>query len=334
MRLVCPSCEAKYEVPDDAIPDTGRDVQCANCGHAWYQMRQRPTVPEPALILPTEAVAPVEAEAAPAPDEAEVPVSIPDEAPSPQGATVPPGTLAGLASVEDVAPEVAKPDTTPVEPLAADLVETPVAEAFSDLPVAAEPEVTAPTDLPTEAEAEVEVEVEAEAAKGPAAYAVDESVLAILREEAQREAQARRTDSPALETQPELGVEAARAPARKSVEAAIDEEALSKPSARRDLLPDVEEINSTLRPSELPEADVAAAAEVDAPRSSFRSGFLLVMTVTMLGAALYVAAPMLGSIVPALKGPLESYVEMVNGLRLHLDGLMRMATAAINGDAG
>jgi predicted Zn finger-like uncharacterized protein len=41
MRLVCPNCEAKYEVPEDAIPDTGRDVQCANCGHAWFQMRSR-----------------------------------------------------------------------------------------------------------------------------------------------------------------------------------------------------------------------------------------------------------------------------------------------------
>ncbi|MFN3281925.1 MAG: zinc-ribbon domain-containing protein, partial [Tabrizicola sp.] len=24
MRLVCPNCEAKYEVPEDAIPETGR----------------------------------------------------------------------------------------------------------------------------------------------------------------------------------------------------------------------------------------------------------------------------------------------------------------------
>ena len=37
MRLICPNCDAQYEVPDDAIPDTGRDVQCSDCGHTWFQ---------------------------------------------------------------------------------------------------------------------------------------------------------------------------------------------------------------------------------------------------------------------------------------------------------
>ena len=36
MRLTCPSCGAVYEVPDDAIPEGGRDVQCTNCGHGWF----------------------------------------------------------------------------------------------------------------------------------------------------------------------------------------------------------------------------------------------------------------------------------------------------------
>ncbi len=38
MRLTCPGCAAIYEVPDDAIPDEGRDVQCTNCGHGWFQI--------------------------------------------------------------------------------------------------------------------------------------------------------------------------------------------------------------------------------------------------------------------------------------------------------
>ncbi|ROU02537.1 zinc-ribbon domain-containing protein [Histidinibacterium lentulum] len=37
MRLTCPNCGAEYEVPDDAIPDSGRDVQCSNCGHTWFE---------------------------------------------------------------------------------------------------------------------------------------------------------------------------------------------------------------------------------------------------------------------------------------------------------
>lgn len=37
MRLICPNCPAQYEVPEDAIPPAGRDVQCSNCGHMWFQ---------------------------------------------------------------------------------------------------------------------------------------------------------------------------------------------------------------------------------------------------------------------------------------------------------
>ena len=37
MKLICPKCQAQYEIPDVAIPDTGRDVQCANCNETWFQ---------------------------------------------------------------------------------------------------------------------------------------------------------------------------------------------------------------------------------------------------------------------------------------------------------
>lgn len=43
MRIVCPNCSANYDVADNAIPTSGREVQCTNCEHAWLQ--------EPALIL-------------------------------------------------------------------------------------------------------------------------------------------------------------------------------------------------------------------------------------------------------------------------------------------
>ena len=37
MRLVCPNCDAQYEVDDAVIPEEGRDVQCSSCGHTWFQ---------------------------------------------------------------------------------------------------------------------------------------------------------------------------------------------------------------------------------------------------------------------------------------------------------
>jgi predicted Zn finger-like uncharacterized protein len=37
MRLTCPRCGAQYEVPSDAIPLSGRDVQCSACQHTWFE---------------------------------------------------------------------------------------------------------------------------------------------------------------------------------------------------------------------------------------------------------------------------------------------------------
>lgn len=49
MRLTCPSCAAQYEVPPDAIPPTGRDVQCSACGHTWFE---QPPESAPRLLDP------------------------------------------------------------------------------------------------------------------------------------------------------------------------------------------------------------------------------------------------------------------------------------------
>lgn len=265
MRLVCPNCDAKYEVPDDAIPDGGRDVQCANCGHAWFQMKP------------------------------------------------------GLAAVAEVSPAAqVVPDAEPT-------VETaPVAavdEPAGEIPAASE---TTGGAAPVVAPAST--------------YAVDDSVLAILREEAERETQARQSDQRPVETEPELGVEAAPlTPAQKRAAMLNAEDAeAAKPSARRDLLPDVEEINSTLRPSEKPvdlDAEVDALPDLTAKRSSFRSGFMTMMVIAILGLVAYLAAPQLSTQVPALEQPLTAYVGFVDMLRLQLDGLMQSATVAINGDS-
>lgn len=37
MILNCPSCSAKYQIADGAIPAHGRNVRCAACGHFWFQ---------------------------------------------------------------------------------------------------------------------------------------------------------------------------------------------------------------------------------------------------------------------------------------------------------
>ena len=332
MRLVCPNCEAKYEVPDDAIPDTGRDVQCASCGHAWYQMRPRSgaaeavaapmvdPVPEPEpLPDPVDQSQPEDVIAEAEPPAEIVPEPVPE--PEPETGLAPEAEPeAGPEDVPEPEPEVAV-EVAPVEVV----VETPEA-ASDDLRM----DDTA-TDAFVEAPADDSL-APAPVAETKAPYAVDDSVLAILREEAERESNARRAEVRPLEVQTDLGIDNAVAAVAVAAAPVVIED---KPSARRDLLPDVEEINSTLRPSEAEtevELDGGDSGLVPQRRGGFRRGFLWVMTIAMLGAGLYLAAPALSRSVPALAGPLESYVGTVNGLRLELDGLMRSATVALDGE--
>lgn len=375
MRLVCPSCEAKYEVPEDAIPDTGRDVQCANCGHAWFQMRSRfapGTGDEVAATAPV--VAPVGDPAAPteaavAVQDAVTETAVADSEPAPEAAPVTidaapaPDPIVELAAdtLTEVLPEmpeppVSVPDVADLETLELDAVNSGVAadaetaEAALEMMVGesveawidADPQsVAASTPAPeVDPDASDDPQSTAPLAVGAAAYAVDESVLAILREEAEREVQARRTDARPLESQTDLGLDAAtpgrQKPALIPADAALhdgDADAGLKPSARRDLLPDVEEINSTLRPSEIEvSADGWQSVTPQGESRGFRSGFLLVMTAAIIGAVVYIAAPRLVTMVPSLADPLAGYVSAVDGLRLSLDGMMRSATVAINGE--
>jgi predicted Zn finger-like uncharacterized protein len=46
MRLICPNCNAEYDVADDVIPQGGRDVQCSSCTKTWFQTHKA-VVPPP-----------------------------------------------------------------------------------------------------------------------------------------------------------------------------------------------------------------------------------------------------------------------------------------------
>ncbi len=69
MRVLCPACDAQYDVPDRLI-GTGRRLRCARCDHDWA-VRPPPAVVPEAVPAEAPAVAPaplgVAAEARPAP---------------------------------------------------------------------------------------------------------------------------------------------------------------------------------------------------------------------------------------------------------------------------
>jgi predicted Zn finger-like uncharacterized protein len=284
MRLICPNCDAQYEVDSAAIPIAGRDVQCSNCGHAWFQ-------------LPPEVEAEQAAEAAlyDAPEDSDAAV------------------LAAIAE--------SQPDLTVIAPLA-DAPPLPPA----DVPEAV---IAAPTL--------------------PAQRQIDDSVLAVLREEAEREMIARRLDAQALETQAEMGIEAA-------VAATVQQDATNRHLARlkgedpdavpevkremtrREMLPDIEEINSSLRPGDVAVDDHGTAYEIarrpEPGRSSFRSGFVLMLVIAVIGLATYVMAPQIAAQIPAAKPAMDGYVAAVDAGRLWLDGATQGLVTSLRGMAG
>lgn len=254
MRLLCPNCDAEYEVDAAVIPDNGRDVQCSNCGHAWFQL-------------------PPEVEAAQA---------------------------AEAALYDAPAPVVAAAETTVIE------------------------------DLPRRG--------------------LDESVLAVLREEAERETAARRAEaSGGLETQTEMGLQpteaagglggaVARRIARlKGVDPAVA--VRTKPQTRREMLPEIEEINSSLRASSEKRSGEAAAvaATMAAPvrkGSAFRNGFVLMVLTAVILVAVYVMAPKITGQIPGAAGALKTYVAGIDSLRMMLDGAVQSAIDWLRGAAG
>jgi predicted Zn finger-like uncharacterized protein len=46
MILVCPTCNTRYKVEDEAVErPSGRTVRCANCGHSWNHLTPPPAPP-------------------------------------------------------------------------------------------------------------------------------------------------------------------------------------------------------------------------------------------------------------------------------------------------
>ncbi|ABG31225.1 hypothetical protein CEP88_17830 [Roseobacter denitrificans] len=250
MRLICPNCDAQYEVPEDVMPLDGRDVQCSNCGQTWFQ--EHPSAPADAT---TETF---------------------DFAKTPEPA---PGQTREEA------------DETP--------------------------------ELPTP----------------PVRRALDPAVEDVLRAEAELEAQARRAERSNLESQPDLGLgdtpqkrspQIDPAPERKTrpaVDPKKDEETFatassSAMSSRRELLPDIEEINSTLRSNNdrSPGSDPGQTAQIEVrEKRNSRRGFILAIALVGGLVLVYLYAPQIAQQIPQAEPALMSYVEIANGWRVWLD---------------
>ena len=54
MILECKSCQKKFIVPDNAIPNAGRLVQCSSCGNKWTQYPLKKKKISESKIIPTQ----------------------------------------------------------------------------------------------------------------------------------------------------------------------------------------------------------------------------------------------------------------------------------------
>lgn len=358
MRITCPNCGAQYEVDDALIPESGRDVQCSNCGRGWFQTRHEDEAPgAPPAPVSAEAVDEVRPEPdfdAEAPDE-EPPVTantfgeIEPEAPVAHEAEETDGPADQEPDEEASTAEVAEFETeetwTPPpedteEPEGTDN-EAPVEAVEEEPPLANEPELPAedaPKDTATEeteaAPGDEEPEEEDEAPAPMAPRQTDEAVLAVLREEAEREIAARRHEQGgSLETQPDLGLEETPDHGAVGPAAAAAGAAAIASGTRRDLLPDIDEINSTLRSDADREAGPAAEDEgavVRERRRGFRLGFGLVILIVAALIGTYVMSEQIVDAVPSLEPYVISYVDWANGVRDWFDGILEAGVSRLS----
>ena len=168
---------------------------------------------------------------------------------------------------------------------------------------------------------------------------LDPAVADILREEAEGEQEARRQrESDPLESQPDLGLgDETDDDSRRALEARQrmarmrgepeptpeSEASAAAMSSRRDLLPDIEEINSTLRNDEeravSKDEPVLEGGTTRKRRRGFRRGLMLMLVLFVLLILLYIFAPQIGRAVPQLDPAMNAYVAWVDQMRVWLN---------------
>lgn len=337
MRLICPNCGAQYEVDSRVIPDTGRDVQCSNCGHTWFQ--------QPAHLDKELAE--------------ELGYEIPDEDASltetpPESAVVQPSSEEFHVDVPAAAQE---PELAPEPELEPEPESVPEPVDVPEPALEPEPEFEAEQDAISMRASEPEYEIEdsedlpppAQDTAPQSSVALKDSVRDILRAEVEFDHAMRQTEGETIETQPDLGLEE---PAQDSAKKSLRERmarlrgldpadpglvaggVAAATGKRRDLLPDIEEINSTLSAASERDDDGTVPDEDTrrerAERSGFRTVFLTLVLIAVFLVALYILSPLIAAKVPALAGAMETYVHMANGFRGWLDQTLSAASTRLN----
>ncbi|WP_422075115.1 zinc-ribbon domain-containing protein [Tranquillimonas rosea] len=310
MRLICPNCAAQYEVDAGLIPEAGRDVQCSSCGHTWFQ---------PSTSA-AEDTAPANDGVAAAPDVTSRTLREPGQ-PRPK---MDEATRAILREEAEREAEQRRRERAGSLETQGEfgLEELPERHPETTPPPPSDPEPAAPEredTLDTLSEPEPEEHSE-EWTTAPDPAEPEEAVTEAT--EPEREDTADATPEPAPDPAPEPTSERRK------------DEPPESGASRRDLLPDIEEINSTLTATSTTHHAEPATDEDTPPhaphgRRGFRLGFGLVIGITALAMLLYGYAPRIAAASPALEAPLEAYVAWANDMRDGLDSVLENLVARL-----
>ena len=295
MRLVCPNCSAQYEIDGSMISDEGRDVQCSNCGHTWFELP--PSEFEEPTEAPVEAIEEAEGSIEAELDRMEALDDNPEAIPSEDD---------GTSDLEDEPEEEDKngDDDSRAEQMSRAL--PPEADDFFN-------------------------DIMSGATKARPQPATDPDALDILREEADREMSQRRAPpSDVFEMQSDLDLDVrsklvpTRALRARQAHLDLDEDDTDQDNdtvseadegyeePRRDLLPDIDEINSTLQSTRRRKTKGGAKEE---SRGGFRFGFSLMLLLAIALVLAYVFAPLIVELAPGAEPALIKYVDMANQFR-------------------
>jgi predicted Zn finger-like uncharacterized protein len=294
VRIVCPKCEAEYEIPAEALPAAGRDMKCSGCAHAWYQLAQpiRPSGPAKAVA----------------------------------GS----GVDAAMAKAETAAAHARVPAWSEPQPEVEPEIEDEPAPEIRVPPRRIDPQVLEILQQ----EAEREVLARKSASSLPARPRPREIVdprkeigntirdrLARL-QEAERERSGKAAPKPAKEK-----------PAKEPFpDIASLRPAKAKPAPPYTTLPARAQKDTQL-PAILSPRDIVLTT-IEREQRGFRIGFLLPVVLIVAGLALYAAAPRIGASYPAAAPMLERVHQGGSAILVSLDAQIRGAFAAIAGRVG
>src|SRR5210317_882871 len=347
MRLTCPNCTAQYQVPADAIPENGRDVQCSACEHTWFQSGA-PDDMTLATAIPVST--PSVPHATPSPDHAVSPEKSDTSATS--------ETMAGNSDFEqhlteslDHSESAAQgaDDPTPMAPQSSQSQQPADAQDGDDHDGAIKPKLPkreldpqVANVLREEAEREKRARLAAQTQSQTQAQAQDEVSLPSAQDDTADyipdidsqttiEHDDTELDDIAVSTEPKH--KKIYPPNLDDLNDLYNQTADTADQAISDTLPDPDDLKSSLHDSgdDVTILGVADPAEGAKEKSNRRSGFILAFIVLAAGFWLYSNAAAVAQAIPQTKTALQIFVLSVDAVR---NGLNNFATSIITTVSG